>query len=391
MAWTLRIDRIWTLLLLAALLVLAPRAAAAQAEDEAEAEGATMVGLKFDGAELSSSLQQKLRQGVIDTVGETPLKFVDFKAASAEMDPVTQDCFTADCLQKIGAQLEAPLGLRVEISGENEIYAWTFETWDLQAGRRIDSVRKTCELCGEPELVETFSTSLKEMLDSGPPAPEEAFELPPGHVLVQVNAVPEEAEILFDGEVVGQGFVVLAVAPGEHDLHIRMDGYRDIQEHILMNEDTKGPVLFRYHLSSSSAQVLEAPPTVGPIDRLGADTRLMLGLVGVGAGVVSLGTGIYLAAIDGDPACEAGVAVAACPDVYATAGGGIAMSALGAVLLTGGVTLLSWELLAGEPVEEQNLTPESPDSGAAAAGGASVSLGPSLSPDGGGFVLSGSF
>jgi|GEM_PF-5688516 len=390
MAWILRIDRIWTLLLLAALLVFAPRSAAAQAEDA----GATMVGLKFDAGAIKASLQEKLRQGVTDTVGETPLKFVEFKAVSAAIDPVTQDCFTDDCLQKIGAKLQAPLGLRVEITGENEIYAWTFETWDLQAGRRIDAVRKTCELCGEREVIEAFSASLKQMLDSGPPAREggeEAFELQPGQVLVQVNVVPEEAEILFNGEVVGQGFVVLAVDPGEHDLHIRMDGYRDIQEHILMNEDTKGPVLFRYHLSSSSAQVLEVPATVGPIDRLGSDTRLMLGLVGVGAGVLGLGTGIYLAAIDGDPACDAGVPVAACPDVYATAGGGIVMSALGAVLITSGVTLLSWELLAGKPVKEENLNPDSPDTDPAPVGGPSVSVGPSVGPDGGGFVLSGSF
>ncbi|TDP73895.1 PEGA domain-containing protein [Bradymonas sediminis] len=381
-------NRICTLVFLAvALLVVSPGTTWAQSE----AKATTMAGLKFDSHGMKANLDTRLRDGIKEVFGEIPLTLVDFKDVSRAIDPVTQDCFTADCLQKIGPKVGAPLGLSVEIDGENEIYAWTFTTWDLKAGRKIHSTQDTCELCGDRELAQAFSASLKEMLENGPPAGgEEPFELEPGQVLMQVNVLPEQADIYFDGELVGQGYVVLAVDTGEHELQIRMDGYRDIQERILMNEDTTGPVLFRYHLTSTNPAVVEVPPTVGPIDRLGADTRFTLGLVGVGVGVVALGTGIYLTAIDGEVACDAGVPAATCPDVYATAGGGMVMGVLGTALLTGGVTLLSWELLAGSSELEENLDPDAPETDAAPAG-PSVSVSPAVGSNGGGLVFRGSF
>lgn len=388
MTWKLRTTRIWTLLLLAcALLLISPGVASAQSNND----GPKMLGLKFDTGNIDSKLDEKLRQGVSDVLADTPLRFVDFETVRESIEPVTKDCFSQDCLQNIATKMDAPLGLRVEMTGENEIYVWTIETWDLKAGKRIDSTKTTCELCGESEVTQSFSASLEKMLNNGPPQNGAGAQaIGEGQVVLQVSVVPSGAEILLDGEVAGKGDVTVGVEPGEHDVHIRMDGYRDIKEHILVNDQTTGPILFRYHLTNTDAEVVQVPPTVGPIDRLGENGRLIVGLAGVGVGTLALGTGIYLTAIDGDPSCSDGVPVTACPDVYATGGGGLVLGALGGALMAGGVTLLSWEVLAGSPSDADTAVPDSPASDAPAEG-ASVSVGPAVGSDGGGFVLSGSF
>lgn len=386
--------RLALLLLLAALLVPASAGLAL-------AQESVVAGLKFETNEVDARLKDDLSRAITQAMKDSAHKrFIDFGSAQTKMNPVTRNCFTPDCLTRAGTALDATHGLSVEMSGEAEIYQWTIQLWDLRQGQSVASSRESCELCGAAEVERKFVTSLKTVLGAlgaqagatsgaAPPADAASEKYPVLHVAV----LPEDAEIYINDQRIGEGAVTVRLAPGAHDVRVHMEGYRDVIERVLVNEETGGPIVLRVHLTATNPLRVPGAGREGPIDRLGS-TRTILGWTGVGVGVLAIGTGIYLTAIDGDPACDAGVPMLACPDVYATAGAGLTMGVLGAALLTGGVTLLSWDLLAGEPTPARDSQPEDDEQtpeARAVRTAPTLSLSPALNVDSAGVMLRGSF
>lgn len=69
----------------------------------------------------------------------------------------------------------------------------------------------------------------------------------------------------------------------------------------------------------------------------------ILGFSAVGLGVVGFAVGIPLIVIDGRPTCSSADATHTCPHVYNTKGGGIAMTALGAISIAASVPLFYFD------------------------------------------------
>lgn len=365
-----------------------------------------MAGLRFETGQVDPNLADGLQSEVgkaFDSVDRW--SFIDFDRARSKMDPVTRDCFTADCLTKAGQAIGAPAGLDVQMSGEAEIYDWTIQIWDLRSGDKLKTEEGTCELCGEAEVKRTFRSSLQAALigtalpggsqAGGSQAGGQAAAPQPGagQIPLRISVIPADAEIYVDDQRAGQGEVTRAVGPGSHEVRFHKEGYQGLTEQVMVNEGTDGPVLLRVHLSRTDPEAVQVSSGVGPIDRMGS-SRKVYGLIGVGAGAALLGTGIYLTAIDGNTACDAGVPDSECPDVYATAGAGMTMGVVGTALITGGVTLLTWESLAGETTEEEVPPSDQPADEAPPAGEADeagVSLSPTVGAHGAGVLLHGRF
>ncbi len=372
------------------------------------AEAAQMAGLKFEAGKISPNLVKGLHGEVakaFDSVDRW--SFIGFDKARGKMAPITRDCFTGDCLTKAGKAIGAPAGLSIEMSGEAEIYNWTIQMYDLRSGKKLNTEKGSCELCGEAEVKRTFRSSLKAALigtalpgaaqasasPKGGTKAKPAGPPPAGSVPLRISVIPADAQIYVDDQPAGQGEVTRAVGPGSHEVRFHKEGYQGLKEQVMVNEGTKGPVLLRVHMSRTDPEAVAVTTGVGPIDRLGS-ARKTYGLIGVVAGAALLGTGIYLTAIDGETACASGVPAAQCPDVYATGGAGMTLGVAGTVLLTGGVTLLSWNALAGGSTPAADTPADAPTDMPKAGGKAddpAVSLSPMVGSDGGGLLLHGRF
>ena len=295
------------------------------------------------------------------------------------MNPIVRDCFTADCLKKAGKSTGAAAGIRVKFSGEAQIYDWSIEIYDLGTGSKLAARKGACELCGRSEVARTYRSTLSGVLNEATPRSRPAVtkteptktvtpdaprqvETPATSarikiVQVAIDVEPPSAVIIFGESEVGRGKTTLELSPGEHQLTFKADGYRTIKELVVIDDSpTNANMKLRVHLPKK-----DAPPEAvhfasdGPIDRMGSD-RLVYGIVGVSSGLVFLGMGAWLAAIDGDLACNDSDA-ADCPEVYSTGGAAFVSTLTGATLLTAGGVLLAWEALAGESTDTVKVAP----------------------------------
>jgi hypothetical protein len=371
-----------------------------------------MAGLQFETGQIDAELAKELRNETSQAFGKVDRwGLIGFKSARAKMNPVTRDCFTADCLTKAGTAIGATTGLSVDMSGEAEIYNWTITIWDLRSGEKLASEQGSCELCGDTEVKRTFRSSMVGVLSgtssdgqpneqTGEPSGQQPSAQPPGpgQISLRVSTVPSDAKIYIDDQLAGEGDVTRSIGAGTHAVRFQREGYRGLTETVAVGEDTDGPILLRVHLSRTDPEAVAVATGSGAIDRIG-ETRTTYGWVATGAGAALLGTSIYLTAIDGQTTCEDSVPTAQCEQVYATGGAGLTMGILGTALVTSGVTLLSWDFLAGEAddLDEQDPTPsddEFPDDGSEDGrgdAGGTVSISPLVSPDSAGVFLRGTF
>ncbi len=361
-----------------------------------EASAEDMAGLKFDTDSIDSELEGQLQSAMtsaFDSVDRWSL--IDFSSARGKMAPLTRDCFTQDCLTKAGKTLGASAGMSVELSGEAEIYEWTISVWDLRSGKKLTSQEGNCELCGRAEVQRTFESSVKSILAATalperrrarrtekPAQADQTDEADADNgVALRISVVPSDAEIHINDQRAGQGEVDRTVGPGSHEVRFRKEGYRGLNETVVIDENSDAPVVLRVHLSKTDPEAVRVPVGQGPVDRLGAK-RTTYGLIGAGSGVALLATGIVLTSMDGEAACSDGRPITECEEIYATGGAGMTLGIVGTALLTGGVTLLSWELLGGEYDDTAAGSVEEP---------ATMSISPSVTSDSGGLLLRGQF
>lgn len=370
--------RIWTPLLVATLLCWSTVAAAQ-----------TLAGLQ---TEVGKGVDANVRSEITSSIGETASSvdswtWVETSRARAAMNPVVRDCFTADCLRQAGTAVGAEAGLRVQFSGESQIYDWTINIFDLRSGQELNSARGACELCGRAEVVREFKASLKgaiaatkvpraaakrqdtkpDMQPDGiserrpeqttePSKPTDVEPTDPQDsqigdlVMVEVTAQPDDTIIMVDGEEAGLGSATVSLKPGTHELIFAREGYRGLKETFVVGPQTSPRTFMRVHLSKTDPDAVMVEPAIGPIDRLG-NQRITYGVASLATGGALLALGMWLNYLDGRITCETG-AFRDCPDVYETTTGAFITTFAGATLITGGAILLAWEYLAGEQEEE---------------------------------------
>ena len=340
----------------------------------------TMAGLQLRFANgTDSGVRADIESAVSSGVkSHKRWSFESFKSTRAKLAPVVRDCFTNDCLKKAGTASNAPFGLRVDFSGEAQIYDWSIEVYDLRNGKNAKSVKGSCELCGRAEVKRTFSTTLTEVLngvkskssstktnevvESEPeerpdPEPIETMKDTPRVQVteVRIDVEPPDATVILNGEEVGTGSVTLQLSPGSYELQFKREGYQGFKESVAVGESGETKTQLRVHMSKTDPDPVLVRSGEGAIDRL--DNRALWGGITLATGSILLVTGIVLSSIDGQPSCSEGT-FQDCPSVYATGTGGILLTTTGAVLATAGVGLLMWNLLSGEPEEgDVNVAP----------------------------------
>lgn len=336
--------------------------------------------------EVSAGVPANVRTSVQQTVARVGSSgrwtFTDEATMRGKMAAVTRDCFTADCLRKAGDATGADAGVRVRFSGEAQIFDWTIDVYDLHKGELAASRKGACELCGAAEVLAEFEKSAIAALDAAnissgpvvaekpagvatppreeqpPPLDRPVAEPPPtlpatpsdedpaaGLVMVEINVTPADASIAIGGQEVGQGSVTVSLEHGSYEIAFRREGYGGLNETLVVGPDTSRKAFLRVHLARTDPAAVGIPRE-GAIDELG-DRRQTLGLVSLGAGGAFLLGGVWMNYLDGRPTCDD--AGGNCPRVYETSVAAFLFTATGAVLATGGVALLAWDLLAGEP------------------------------------------
>lgn len=346
---------------------------------------ATMAGLQVEvapgvGALVRADVEAAIAPSFDDS---TMWRYLDHTNARQRLTPVVRDCFTQDCLAKAAEATGALAGLQVQFSGESQIYDWSIDIWDLAGGQRIAGSKGACELCGRTEVVREFRRTLGEALAAAnppaparqatstppgdtpprqleePPAPQEpvAADAPPTLAMIEISVVPTDAAIFVNDKEVGAGQMTLSFEPGTYDVRFAREGYQGFAERLTIGPDgASGTTRMRVHLAKTDPDPVLVAPAEGPIDSMEPADRKLYGLITAGVGASLIGVGMYLAAIDGDPVCDDG-AFSDCPELYDTGGAAVVSTMSGAVLLTGGLALVAWNLLSGGAEPETAVSP----------------------------------
>lgn len=364
-----------------------------------------MAGLQVElGSGIDAVVRADLEAAVDSTMNSvSQWDWIPERKAKSSMNPVVRGCFTGDCLSKAGDATGADAGLRIRLSGEAQIYDWQIDIYDLDDGSLLRNEKGACELCGRSEVVRVFRESLRDTVVATrlprrkpvatsttkppkrtPPQPtDEPTDEPTqttgntepettapttteptgadraGLVMLDVSVQPPDAAIEIEGEKIGTGTATVSLEPGTYELKFSLEGYQGFTESFVVSPQTSRRAFMRIHLSKTDPDPVMVSASEGAVDRLG-NQRVTYGVISLAVGGVLVGTGIWLNAIDGDPACEDG-AFTDCPELYNTGTASVVTTLGGAALATGGAILLAWDVLAGkkkEPAEKQaRITP----------------------------------
>jgi len=223
-------------------------------------------------------------------------------------------CQDAACYQEAAqkAQVELLVGGDVQKTGPDyavQVYAISAETGEVVA--QVDGV---CEICGIGELgdvVGSLAARLRPTLDN---------TNQPTTLTVETD--PEGAEVWIDGERMGETPLQTRIAPGTHELDVVKRGRRTKHVEVSLRPGVNETYSFRL---ARSTRVPQWVPWVG-----------------LGAGAVSLASGIALLVIDEDPIrndCNPD-AEGRCQYLYDTVAGGATLTVLGVALVGTSVGLL---------------------------------------------------
>lgn len=338
-----------------ALLLAATAIVAAMWFFPAAAFGQTVTGLSVDFGDLEPVMEEELREELQDYFDESrSYDWLAFEDGVGQLDEELHDCFEELCLLQISQQLEAAVGLTIDVDVEHEIYEWTVEFYDLLEGRLLTTEQGICELCGRSEVAEQFRASIAgplatmDVSDPDDELPEDADDIEEERLTeVRFTAIPEDTEIHVDEELVGSGEATVELGKGVHHVRFSHDTHHAVSDRISVDEESAPRVVMRVHLQKADGEPGEIPlREPGALDGLDT-TRSVMGWTAVGMGLVGLGAAIWLARLDGQPACSGDVELRDCPDIYSTTGWAAASAGLGVAGLTAGTTLLMWPWLAG--------------------------------------------
>lgn len=227
---------------------------------------------------------------------------------------VGKTCDEPQCFQEAGsgAGVDVLVGGTVERAGPDykvEVYAV-----DAQTGEVITSVDGVCEICGIGELgdvVGNLAARLRPALETS---------IQPTTLVVESD--PSGAEVWVDGERVGRTPYEGPIAPGTHEIDVIKRGRRTQHEEVELRPGVTET--YSYRLAKTSRLPPWAP------------------WVALGAGSVSLATGIGLLVIDENPIerdCNADVN-GNCEFLHDTVAGGVVFTVAGVALIGTGVGLL---------------------------------------------------
>ena len=262
--------------------------------------------------------------------------------------PEVIGCYDPQCLSVVGDALAADVGVKVTVVGDGDSYSYSFQFYILSTAELVLESEKECMFCRKEEAKQILMNSSMETLETLKPKLEtlpvvEKESIKPMLVVLIVNVDPPETHVVINTEPAGQGNISVELQPGEYVINLSAEGYRGLEQTVLVSEETRGPIFVVAHLSQTSQISTVNQANNGLIDN--AD-RSLYGWIFLGSGLLSLATGSALLALDGEPTC--GGHISDCPEVYNTFWGGMIATVLGTAALTTSIFMFFWDDFAGE-------------------------------------------
>ncbi len=190
-------------------------------------------------------------------------------------------------------------------------------------------------LCGG--LTSTASAQVSEHKD----------RLSPLNTPLNLRISPQDATVTLDGKPIDAS-QTLYLPAGTHVFRVEAPGYIPREETLKLESQQGREILMSINLSKDP--VLLNQSSQGIVDRMGTG-RSITGWAMTAGGAALITTSIVLAVRSGAPeVCEAGEMT--CTNARNLTGWSTFTGILGGAALLGGVTLLSWRSLAGEPAEQ---------------------------------------
>lgn len=290
-------------------------------------------------------------------------------------------CQDRDCAITIGETTPASVVVAADIYAEAEIYDFTVRVYRASDGDTLVTQLGDCTFCPVAEAVERFAETCEAAIaaaeplpapTTGPvvepePEPEPTPEPTPpvstgpqpyvqGNIPFYVSVVPETAEVLINGEVVGEGRAGLQLAPQDLAFEFRADGHETYTEDVTLTDGMDGPIFLRVVLQQEPEIVTVEVPVEVPVEVLveapgepaaraprapseASFNRRAVGGVLIGTGIVATAGGAVLLALDGNTTCTNGPPEL-CEDVWEFTAGGGTLVGIGGLSIGTGIGLL---------------------------------------------------
>lgn len=341
-----------TLSVVCSLTLLAATGAA-----QAQPVTAAVVPLLHD-RQVSDREAAQVRQAVrsaLQSAGRAPLS-----AAETDRQLVATDitCASTKCMASAAATLKVGqlVGGRLERSKSGQgLDHWTLSLWLYDASAKATAATTVgrCEACAAVQLMVTAVDATRRLL-------EQAGRNQGGRI--DVGSVPRGAIVTIDGVARGVTNMPFGVKPGAHTVVLRLQGFEQSSHQVQVKPG--GTAVIKAHLDPVVADAGGGSGASG--------APRVLKWVTLGAAVASLGAGVALLVMDGEPTCDTERDHYVCPERYETLTPGIALLAAGAAL--GGTSGLLFYLDSREAAQSEQ----------AAATPRTLSVTPVVSRQGGG-------
>ncbi len=272
-------------------------------------------------ASLVARMIEGLERGKFTVVEATA---VGAKIPTGACDP--------ECVKGVVAGTEVSHLVRASVVVEGRDYNVRVDLFDADTGELSATSSDVCEICGHEELaslVGDLSATLRRKLSA-------AVDPPP---LLRVLVEPEGSVVEVDGEIVGVTPIELTLAPGEHDVVVRRQGYVPHRSRLSLIDGVTETV------STQLAPLrISAPPP--EVEGASGRKRTTLGWAAIGVGAGAAIGGVALLVLDERPiqsdcSGENVDMFGNCLYRYNTLAGGVAMLVGGVGALTVGALLVA--------------------------------------------------
>jgi hypothetical protein len=271
----------------------------------------------FEG-DLAPGDRARLLETLRDGLASDSYELVEPPAPARKGDGA---CNSDDCRRRRWRELDATHVIETRLSARARDYVLGMRLYSIERGELIASTEARCDICGLAEvreLVISKAGALRMRLS--------ALDAAPATVLV--TSTPVGSMVRLDGRRVGVTPFVGEVDPGRHVVAVSNNGFFPRTGEITATRGVRERVHFGLD-RRPRPRVLES-----------------VGWASLGTGLVSLGGGVGLLAIDGhdhDRKCRdpgARDLDGDCRYVHRTFAGGLALTIAGATLSTAGITMV---------------------------------------------------
>lgn len=272
--------------------------------------------LRVDGPS-DAETRQRWTAGLREGLGRGNAELVD----PAKVTPFLEgNCDRQTCYDRVRANSGATHIVRTTVVAKNRDFILKLDLIDAKTGEVVLSEDETCEICGSTELVS--------LLDSqGALLQTRLSAMGSGPAVLVLDSKPSGALVYVDGEVVGTTPLERPVLEGSHKIRVSLTGYVAEERELTLVNGAREEV----------ALTLQRMP--------GNPKSRALGAAGLAGGLVLLGAGVGLVAIDDTPykkTCTGdGIdADGDCKSLYGTGPLGSVLIGIGAILGTIGAVVL---------------------------------------------------